>query len=99
METSAPPTSVSAVRGRDGGFRSCVGATGSDLLGPGTAAFAPGGGLLLPGAADFATPREHFPSLPIQQQQHSACKEKSSSHELIEMYECPRRPPGVSEHS
>jgi hypothetical protein len=40
-----------------------------------------------------------FPPLPTQQQQHFARKEKSSSHELIEKYECPRRPAEGSEHS
>jgi hypothetical protein len=57
METLAPPTSVSAARGGDGGLRSYVGTAGGGLLGPGAADFAPSGGLLVPGAADFTIPR------------------------------------------
>jgi hypothetical protein len=56
METSAPPTSVLAARGGDGGLRSYVGMIGSVLLGPGAADFAPSGGLLEPRVADFALP-------------------------------------------
>jgi hypothetical protein len=37
-------------------------ALAEDLLGPGTAGFAAGGGLLLPGAADFAPPLAFFAS-------------------------------------
>jgi hypothetical protein len=57
METSAPPTSISAVRSGDGGRRSCTSMAGSGMLGLVAVDFAPNGGLLVPGAADFAAPR------------------------------------------
>jgi hypothetical protein len=71
MARSAPPAAASAARSGDGGPRSFVGsAEGSllepeataltpdeDLMGPGTVGFTVGGGLLLPGVADFALPR------------------------------------------
>jgi hypothetical protein len=71
MARLAPPAAASAVRSRDGGPCSFVGlaeggllepevialAPDEDLLGPGTAGFAAGGGLLLPGAGDFMLPR------------------------------------------
>ena len=74
VSKSAPPAAASSVRTGDGGLRSFVGlANGGllapeatalepaeDLLGPGTAGFAAGGGLLLPGAVDFAPPRALF---------------------------------------
>jgi hypothetical protein len=50
METSVPPTTVSAARGGEGGLRSCVGAAGSGMLVSG----APGGDMLAPGVAGFA---------------------------------------------
>jgi hypothetical protein len=70
MARSAPPTAASVVHNRDGGPCSFVGSAegglleleataltpDEDLLGPETAGFAASGGLLLPGAADFAIP-------------------------------------------
>jgi hypothetical protein len=70
MSRSAPPVAASSVRTGDGGLRSFVGsaegglpdpeatalAPDEDLLGPGMAGFTAGGGLLLPGAVDFAPP-------------------------------------------
>jgi hypothetical protein len=64
------------MRTGDGGLRSFVGsvegglpapeatalAPAEDLLGPGTAGFAAGGGLLLPGVVDFTPPRALFTS-------------------------------------
>jgi hypothetical protein len=71
MSRSAPPTTASSVRTRDGDLRSFVGsakgglpdpeatalALDKDLLGSGTAGFVAGGGLLLLGAVDFVPPR------------------------------------------
>jgi hypothetical protein len=74
MSRSAPPAAASSVRTGDGGLRSIVGsaeggfpepaattlAPDEDLLGPGTAGFVAGGGLLLPETVDFAPPRALF---------------------------------------
>jgi hypothetical protein len=71
-----PPTAASSVRTGDGGLCSFVGSAdgglpapeaialepAEDLQGPGTADFTTGGGLLLPGAVDFAPPRALFTS-------------------------------------
>jgi hypothetical protein len=68
VSKSAPPAAALSVCTGDGGLRSFVGSAegglptpeaaalgpAEDLLGPGTAGFAAGGGLLLPGAMDFA---------------------------------------------
>jgi hypothetical protein len=76
VSKSAPPAPASSVRTGDGGLRSFVGsaegtlpapeattlAPAEDLLGSGTAGFAAGGGLLLPGAVDFAPRRALFTS-------------------------------------
>ena len=70
MARSAPPVAVSLVRSGDGGPRSLVGSAeggllepeataltpDEDLLGPGTAGFTAGGGMLLSRAADFVLP-------------------------------------------
>jgi hypothetical protein len=67
MSRSAPPAAASSLRTGDGGLHSFVGsaegglpdpkaialAPDEDLLGPGTAGFAAGGGLLPMGAVDF----------------------------------------------
>ena len=76
VSKSALPTVALSVRTGDGGLRSFAGSVDGDLpvlevaaleptkdlLGPGTAGFAVGGGLLTPGAADFAPPRARFTS-------------------------------------
>ena len=68
VSKSAPPAVALSVRTGDGGLHSFVGlvegglpaleatalAPAEDLLGLGTASFTAGGGLLLPGAVDFA---------------------------------------------
>jgi hypothetical protein len=73
---SAPLTAALSVRTGEGGLCSFAGSVkgglpapaaaalepAEDLLGPGMAAFDAGGGLLLPGAADFALPRARFTS-------------------------------------
>jgi hypothetical protein len=76
VSKSATCVTATSVRAGDSGLRSFAGsAEGSlpaleaaalapveDLLGLGAAGFAAGGGLLLPGAADFAPPRAFFAS-------------------------------------
>jgi hypothetical protein len=76
VSKSAPPAVASSVRTGDGGLHSFVGsaegglpvpeatalAPADDLLGPGTSGFTAGGGLLPPGAVDFAPPRALFNS-------------------------------------
>jgi hypothetical protein len=76
VSKSAPPTAALSVRTGDGDLRSFAGSAEGglpapeaaalepveDLLGPETASFAAGGGLLLPGAVDFAPPRARFSS-------------------------------------
>jgi hypothetical protein len=75
VSKSAPPASASSVRTGDDGLCSFAGsaegglpaleattlAPAEDLLGPGTAGFAAGGGLLLPRAMDFAPPEPSSP--------------------------------------
>jgi hypothetical protein len=74
VSKSAPPAAALSARTGDGGLCSFAGLAkgglpapeaaalepAEDLLGPGTAGFATGGGLLLPGAVDFAPPRARF---------------------------------------
>jgi hypothetical protein len=74
VSKSATRAAATSVRAGDGSLRSFAGsAEGSlpaleaaaftpaeDLLGPGAASFAAGGGLLLPRATDFAPPRAFF---------------------------------------
>jgi hypothetical protein len=83
-------------------------APGGGLLAPGAADFATprafltsrlGFPTLANAGVSVTRLGDPFPSLSIQQQQHSVRKEKSSSHELIETYTCLRHPPGGSEHS
>ena len=76
ISKSAPPVAALSVRTGDGDLRSFTGSVegglpapesaalepAEDLLGPGTAGFAAGGGLLLPGAVDFAPPSARFTS-------------------------------------
>ena len=74
VSKSATRAPAMSVRASDGGLRSFVDsaegglplleatslAPAEDLLGAGTAGFAAGGGLPLPGAVDFAPPRALF---------------------------------------
>jgi hypothetical protein len=76
VSKSATRAAATSVHAGDGGLRSFAGsaegslpeleasalAPAEDLLGPGAAGFAAGGGLLLPGVADFAPPCAFFAS-------------------------------------
>jgi hypothetical protein len=76
VSKSAPPAAALSARTGDGGLRSFAGSVegglpvpeaaalepAKDMLGPGTAGFAAGGGLLPLGATDFAPPRARFTS-------------------------------------
>jgi hypothetical protein len=76
VSKSATRAAATSVRIGDGGLRSFAGsaegilptleavalAPAEDLLGLGAAGFTAGGGLLLPGAANFAPPRTFFAS-------------------------------------
>jgi hypothetical protein len=76
VSKSAPPAAALSMRTGDGDLRSFAGSVdgglptleaaalepAEDLLGLGMAGFAAGGGLLPPGAADFAPPRTRFTS-------------------------------------
>ena len=76
VSKSATRAAATSVRAGDGGLRSFAGsaegslpapeaaalAPAEDLLGLGAAGFTAGGGLLLPGVADFAPPHAFFAS-------------------------------------